>query len=84
MPKEENPGGRPGLSKESAWVQDYLQHSPVEVLGADALHEVDLVAQLAELGYRPAVQCRVCKSWLVAARSVADHLGPVCRGRNHA
>lgn len=32
-------------------------------------------------GYRLAVQCLDCKSWLVSAKSVAAHRGPVCRGR---
>ncbi|MGN2634658.1 DUF6011 domain-containing protein [Nocardia takedensis] len=29
---------------------------------------------------RVAVQCRLCRGWLVAPRSVAARIGPVCRG----
>lgn len=38
----------------------------------------------ASLGYRIAVKCSVCGSWLVDSKSVAEATGPVCRGRSHA
>lgn len=40
------------------------------------------IAAIADsLGWRIAVPCRRCGSWLVAERSVRDHLGPVCRAK---
>lgn len=32
-------------------------------------------------GFRLAARCSACGHWLVAAESVALHLGPVCRGK---
>lgn len=37
-----------------------------------------LMAALAQGHYRLAVQCERCGTWLVAAKSVQRHLGPVC------
>ncbi|MBE7194980.1 MAG: hypothetical protein INR66_21195 [Gordonia polyisoprenivorans] len=44
----------------------------------------DLLAELIEHGYRPAVQCTRCGSWLVAEASVAACKGPVCRAKDDA
>ena len=43
--------------------------------------DADLHAEARSRGYRLAVQCLTCKSWLVNAKSVAAHRGPVCRSR---
>jgi hypothetical protein len=40
-----------------------------------------VLAAAEALGYRLAVRCRECGRWLVHARSVAGHIGPVCRQR---
>ncbi|MDJ0359705.1 DUF6011 domain-containing protein [Rhodococcus sp. H29-C3] len=37
-----------------------------------------LRAALAQGGFRLAVQCERCGTWLVAPSSVKRHLGPVC------
>lgn len=37
-----------------------------------------LMAALAQGGFRLAVQCTRCGTWLVAPTSVRRHLGPVC------
>lgn len=37
-----------------------------------------LMAALAQGGFRLAVQCERCGTWLVAPASVKRHLGPVC------
>lgn len=60
-----------------SWVRDYVHHS--EPLTPEERYEVAVVPAAAELGYRPAVQCTRCGAWLVAAKSVALHRGPVCR-----
>ena len=44
----------------------------------------DLLAELGEHGYRPAVQCTRCGSWLVATESVAACKGPICRAKDAA
>ena len=44
-----------------------------------------LLAHAATLrGFRLATQCTRCGRWLVAPRSVAAHLGPVCRAKLEA
>ena len=73
------PVGAGGSSEAVGWVRDFHHHS--EPLTPDERYEVAVVSAAAELGYRPAVQCTRCGSWLVAAKSVALHRGPVCRGK---
>jgi len=51
----------------------------VETLDADERREQELLDELADRGYRVAVQCRRCGLWLSNPRSVARHIGPKCR-----
>lgn len=78
MPGKKKPPVGAGGSEAVSWVRDYQHHS--EPLTPDERYEVAVVSAAAELGYRPAVQCTRCGAWLVAAKSVARHQGPVCRG----
>jgi hypothetical protein len=55
--------------------------APHEPVTAEDRREAAILAEAAELGYRLAVQCRCCGSWLVADRSVREFIGPVCRAR---
>ena len=80
MIAKKNPGGRAGESQAVEWVRDYLEYS--EPLTTEERSEVAAVSVVAELGYRPAVQCTSCGSWLVAPKSVALHRGPVCRSKD--
>lgn len=77
--QRETPGGQTGGSAVE-WVRDYRQYS--DPLTPEDRYEAAVVSAVAELGYRPAVQCTRCGSWLVAAESVARHRGPVCRGKD--
>lgn len=43
--------------------------------------DADLIAAAEARGYRLAVRCRRCRSWLTDPTSVATHLGPVCSQR---
>lgn len=43
--------------------------------------EAAVLAEAKRYGYRLAVRCVNCGHWLVAERSIADHVGPVCRRR---
>jgi hypothetical protein len=38
-----------------------------------------VLAEARERGFRLAVRCHRCGQWVVAAKSVALHLGPTCR-----
>ncbi|MFC9874336.1 hypothetical protein [Nocardia salmonicida] len=40
-----------------------------------------VLAEARERGFHLAVRCTACGQWLVAAKSVAAHLGPRCRSR---
>ncbi|MEZ5150699.1 DUF6011 domain-containing protein [Rhodococcus zopfii] len=52
-----------------------------EVLDAEERRIAALLAELYDAGYRVAVQCRTCGSWLANPQSVARHQGPVCASR---
>lgn len=52
---------------------------PDHAYDPDLRADADLDAEARARGYRLAVQCTSCKQWLVNARSVAAHRGPVCR-----
>ena len=80
MTAKNNPGRRAGESQAVEWVRDYLEYS--EPLTTEERSEVAAVSVVVELGYRPAVQCTSCGSWLVAPKSVALHRGPVCRSKD--
>lgn len=52
-----------------------------EVLDAEERRISALLTELYDAGYRVAVQCRTCGSWLAHPQSVARHQGPVCASR---
>jgi hypothetical protein len=77
---------RPGTASQAAPKSstDFLNDSPdrrIEAPTAEDRREAQVLADAAELGYRLAVQCRCCGSWLVADRSVRKFIGPVCAKR---
>lgn len=51
---------------------------------ADDRREASLLAELRDLGYQPATRCTRCNQWVVAPKSVALHMGPVCRAKSAA
>jgi primosomal protein N' len=50
-----------------------------EPLTSEDRLDAQVLAAASERGYRLAVRCTRCNQWLVAHKSVALHLGPVCR-----
>jgi hypothetical protein len=40
-----------------------------------------VLAAAEALGYRLAVRCTRCGQWVVSDKSVAAHMGPVCRAK---
>ncbi len=79
MAGKKKPPVAAGGSQAVEWVRDYIHHS--DPLTPEERYEAAVVSAAAELGYRPAVQCTACGSWLVNPKSVALHRGPVCRGK---
>ncbi|WOC12612.1 DUF6011 domain-containing protein [Gordonia sp. MP11Mi] len=82
MQTEENPGVQTGALEISG--RDNLESTaltPSWVFDPDERQFHELEAKVREAGFRLAVRCRVCGSWLVADRSRTEHIGPVCRGR---
>lgn len=57
------------------------QDPRVEPLDAEDRRIAALLAELYDAGYRIAVQCRTCGSWLAHPESVARHQGPKCAAR---
>jgi len=53
----------------------------IEPLAAEDRRIAGLLTELYDAGYRVAVQCRTCGSWLAHPESVARHQGPVCASR---
>lgn len=70
--------GERANSRAAVWTH---LNAPTEVLTVDERRERDLVAELHDRGYRIAVRCRTCGSWLAAPKSVESFQGPVCRRR---
>ena len=56
----------------------YQRHEPIT---AEDRHEAAVLAAAAALGYRLGTRCLRCGHWIVAPRSVAAHMGPVCRAK---
>jgi hypothetical protein len=78
---QKRPAGN-GASQKISEAADLLKSTARhEVLDADERRERALIEELLDRGYRVAVQCVDCGAWLVAAHSVRDHIGPVCRSR---
>ena len=48
---------------------------------AEDRREAAVLAAAAELGYRLGTRCLRCGHWIVAPKSVAAHMGPVCRAK---
>jgi Family of unknown function (DUF6011) len=80
MKKRKGPalGSQPPRNTTDAYQSTAAPHEPVT---AEDRHEQKILGEAARLGYRLAVQCRCCGSWLVADRSVREFIGPVCRAR---
>jgi hypothetical protein len=70
---------QPDRQSTAATTSTWIDHA--EPTTAEDRREAQLLAELRALGYRLAVRCTRCSQWLVAAESVAAHMGPVCRER---
>lgn len=85
MKAKENPGEATGALQSASDLEDRTQSSdflpPSWIYDAEDRKRAQLDAEARAAGYRLAVQCLDCKAWLVSAKSVAAHRGPVCRGR---
>ena len=46
--------------------------------------DAQVIAAARERGFSIAVRCSRCNQWVVAAKSVAAHLGPVCQAKRAA
>lgn len=75
MKAKENPGEATGALQSASDLEDRTQSS--DFLPPAWIYD----AEARAAGYRLAVQCLDCDSWLVSAKSVAAHRGPVCRSR---
>lgn len=88
--KRRNRPGNPGAATSTTPIADpqcNRLHRPEDGYAAptaEARHEAALLAELHELGYRPATRCSRCRQWVVAPKSVALHMGPVCRAKSAA
>lgn len=84
MEKKRN---RPGLASQAAprsTATDFLNDSPDRrhsTPTADERREAMLLAELKSLGYGITVPCLICQRPLTSARSLAAHVGPVCRAK---
>ena len=58
-----------------------FSRDPHEPLTAEDRHEQKVLEEAARLGYRLATRCSRCNQWVVSSKSVAAHMGPVCRAK---
>jgi hypothetical protein len=76
----------PALSTTPLVATDHNRHRPRngswhEPVTAEDRYEAWVLAEAERLGYRLSLRCVRCNQPLVAAKSVALHMGPVCRAR---
>lgn len=81
MTTRKSPGGGTGASPEVIAATLLNSSAHIEALDPDTRRELDLLVELYDRGYRIAVRCKTCGSWLASTKSVAAHQGPVCRKR---
>ena len=86
--KESPPAANRGASTITGQVVDAGPHSSLYrpedgyvAPSADDRREHELLAELKSRGYGITVPCLICKRPLTSARSLAAHVGPVCRAR---
>ena len=72
------PSTTPIVKPDLTFLPGYQRHEPVT---AEDRHEAALLTAAAEMGYRLATRCLRCNQWIVAPKSVAAHMGPVCRAK---
>lgn len=77
--RKSRPGEKAALPKSTA--ADASQSTALVSQDAGDRAEQKLIADAREHGYRLAVRCTQCGQWVVAAKSVAAHMGPRCRAR---
>lgn len=80
-PPQDRPSGQHTNSADSSL---YRRQDGYAAPTAEDRREAGLLAELRDLGYRPATRCTRCGQWVVAAKSVALHMGPVCRAKSAA
>ncbi|WP_448221960.1 DUF6011 domain-containing protein [Gordonia iterans] len=79
MRTEESPGSETGALIKSI-AADHLQRSEIaQAMDAETRRITALIAELADAGYRVAVDCARCGHPLTEARSVLLQIGPKCR-----
>lgn len=75
-------GNRPSPNKPSTNDSSlYRPEDGYQAPTASDIYEASVVAAARELGYGLYVRCLECRRPLTSWRSVAEHLGPVCRSR---
>jgi hypothetical protein len=73
--RDEHRGG--GVMTQTSYRAEDGFNAPTVDDRLDAL----VVAEAKKRGFAVAVRCSRCRQWVVAAESVAAHMGPVCRAK---
>lgn len=66
-------------SRDASHSSLYARQNGYAAPTAEDRHEAAVLAAAAALGYRLGTRCLRCGHWVVVPKSVAAHMGPVCR-----
>lgn len=95
MTKKNGPGPKPGAAPESPTATKHhqgdcsdsslhLRQDGYTAPTADDRLDAQVIDAALARGFRLAARCTRCHQWVVAAESVAAHMGPVCRAKTAA
>ena len=77
----ENPETATRLAKASAKSSLHHRQDGYSAPTPDDRLDAEVIDAAKARGFAIAVRCTRCGQWVVAAKSVAAHLGPVCRAK---
>ena len=88
-PTRRNRPGNPGAATSTTPIADAdsslnLRQDGYTALTAEDRLDAQVIAEALARGFRLAARCTRCRQWVVAAESVAAHMGPVCRAKTAA
>ncbi|MCB1266447.1 MAG: hypothetical protein KDB56_18065 [Mycobacterium sp.] len=77
----ENPETATRLAKASAKSSLHHRQDGYSAPTPDDRLDAEVIDAAKARGFRLAARCTRCHQWVVAAESVAAHMGPVCRAK---
>lgn len=82
--RRSGPTAKQGRSRQNTDATDsslYRRQDGYSAPTAEDRLDAEVIAAAEARGFAVAVRCRRCSAWCVSPKSVAAHLGPVCRAK---